>query len=267
MAFAQTAARPIVGAVATVGVSDRVAFLRKTYGLLGFALIAFAVGTAAFMRFATAASLRYTAWFYDYQPDVPHHVPGMWHAMIVGGLFIGVCMVSQRLAHAETSRAVQYLGLAGGIVAYSALLQPVLWGLITGFGNPAMLSSGVLLSGQATAILGQSIVITLAIFLGLTLTVFVTRKDFSFLRGALMLGVFAMIGVAFASWMFGFTVGVLYFGAGALLMSGFILYQTSLVMSAFRPTAYVAAALMLFSSVVTLFLYVLQIVMSVSDRR
>ena len=41
MAFAQSA-RPIPGAVATLGVSDRVDFLRKTYGLLGVALIGFA---------------------------------------------------------------------------------------------------------------------------------------------------------------------------------------------------------------------------------
>ena len=33
MAFAQSA-RPIPGAVATLGVSDRVTFLRKTYGHL-----------------------------------------------------------------------------------------------------------------------------------------------------------------------------------------------------------------------------------------
>ena len=44
MAFGQSsfqaaaAARPIAGAVATLGVSDRVAFLRKTYSLLGVAL-------------------------------------------------------------------------------------------------------------------------------------------------------------------------------------------------------------------------------------
>ena len=50
MAFGQsTSARPIAGAVATMGVSDRVAFLRKTYSLLGVALIAFAAITAGMM--------------------------------------------------------------------------------------------------------------------------------------------------------------------------------------------------------------------------
>lgn len=267
MAFAQTAARrPIAGAVATVGVSDRVAFLRKTYGLLGVSLVAFAVLTAGMMRLATEASLRYTAWFYGY--DGYGHRLSPWHAIAVFGLFIVVCLASQRLAQSQTSRSLQYLGLGIGIVAYSALLQPVLWGLILGFGNRAMLHSGVLLSGHATAILMQAIVITLAIFIGLTLTVFLTRKDFSFLRGILSISMFAMCGVALSSWMFGFSLGALFCGAGILVMAGYILYDTSRIMNYFPPSAHVAAALMLFASIATLFLYVLQLLMQLnSDRR
>jgi FtsH-binding integral membrane protein len=266
MAFAQAAVRrPIAGAVATAGVSDRVAFLRKTYGVLGAALIAFAVLTAGVMRFATESSLHYARWFYGYRgPSLP---PTMWHALIVGGLFVAVCLIGQRLAQAQTSRAVQYLGLVVGVVAYVALLVPLLWIAILGFGDRAMLDAGVLLSGQAATILGQSVIVTIAIFLGLTLSVFITRKDFSFLRGALTMGAFAMIGVALASWGFGFSLGALYFGAGILLMGGYILYQTSAIMSSFPPSGYVAAALMLFGTVATLFIYVLQFVMSLNQRR
>jgi FtsH-binding integral membrane protein len=47
-----------------------------------------------------------------------------------------------------------------------------------------------------------------------------------------------------------------------LLMAGYILFQTSLVMEHFPPTHHVAAALMLFSTVATLFWYVLQLLMS-----
>jgi uncharacterized protein len=269
MAFAQPFARPIgrpiEGAVATVGVSDRVAFLRKTYGILGGSLIAFAVLTGGVMRFATEASLGYSRWFYGYQG--PHLPLARWHGLLVLGLFIGVTLLAQRLAQSGTSRALQYLGLGAGIVAYSALLQPVLWGLIFGFGDRAMLEAGVLLSGQAASILGQAIVITLAIFIGLTITVFITRKDFSFLRGVLMIGTFAILGVGVAAWIFGFSLGALYCGAGILLMAGYILYDTSRIMSYFSPSAYVAAALMLFSTVATLFLYVLQLLMSLNSNR
>jgi FtsH-binding integral membrane protein len=258
MAFAQTdVRRPIAGAVATVGVSDRVAFLRKTYGLLGASLIAFAVLTAGMMRFATEASLRFSSWAFT----------GRLNWLIVFGLFMLVGYIAQRLAMSQTSRGLQLLGLGIFVAAESALLQPLLWVLILRFGNHAMLSSGVLLSGHATAILMQAVVITLAIFVGLTLTVFVTKKDFSFLGGILTIASFAVLGVILASMLFGFSLGALFCGAVILLMAGYILYQTSLVMSYFPPTAYVAAALMLFSTIATLFWYVLQLLMSLNSRR
>ncbi|TMQ12929.1 MAG: hypothetical protein E6J90_29815 [Deltaproteobacteria bacterium] len=124
----------------------------------------------------------------------------------------------------------------------------------------------MLLSGQASAILMQAVVITLTIFVGLTLTVFLTRKDFSFLRGILTIGSFAVLGVILASMLFGFSLGALFCGAVILLMAGYILYETSLVMSHFPPTAHVAAALMLFSTIATLFWYVLQLLMQLNRR-
>src|SRR3954465_13913096 len=63
MAFGQSAsARPIEGAVATMGVSDRVTFLRKTYAHLGASLIAFAVITAGIIKLAPETSLRFSSW-------------------------------------------------------------------------------------------------------------------------------------------------------------------------------------------------------------
>ena len=258
MAFAQTAARrPIPGAVATLGVSDRVAFLRKTYGLLGVSLIAFALLTAGFMGLATEASLRFSAWAFG----------GNLSWLIVLGLFMLVGYIAQRLAMSPSSRGLQLLGLGIFVAAESALLQPLLWVLIFRFGNRAMLSSGVLLSGQAGTILVQSVVITLAIFIGLTATVFLTKKDFSFLGGILTIASFAVLGVILVSMLFGFSLGAFFCGAVVLIMAGYILYQTSLVMNYFPPSGYVAAALMLFSTIATLFWYVLQLVMSLNDRR
>lgn len=257
MAFAQPAVRPIAGAVATLGVSDRVAFLRKTYGLLGVALVGFAMLTAGMMRFATEASLRFSAWAFT----------GRWSWLLVIGLFMVVGFIARRLAMSETSRGLQLLGLGIFVAAEALLLQPLLWVLIFKFGDRAMLSSGVLLSGQAGSILMQAVVITLAIFIGLTLTVFITKKDFSFLGGILTIASFAVLGIILASILFGFSLGALFCGAVILIMAGYILYQTSLVMSVFPPTAYVAGALMLFSTIATLFWYVLQLLMSLNSRR
>jgi FtsH-binding integral membrane protein len=245
MAFGQAhSARVIPGAVATLGVSDRVAFLRRTYAHLGGALLAWAGLTFIIFRFATEFSFGFSKWA----------LSGQWNWLAVIGLFMVTGWVAQKLAHSNASRGLQYLGLGLEVGAWSMLLQPVIWILFMKFGQSATTSP--------QAILGQAVMITMAIFVGLTATVFITKKDFSFLRGALAIGSFAVLGVILASMIFGFTLGALFCGAVILLMAGYILFQTSLVMKEFPPTHHVAAALMLFGTVAMLFWYVLQLLMS-----
>ncbi|HET7506646.1 MAG TPA: Bax inhibitor-1 family protein [Kofleriaceae bacterium] len=260
MAFAQSAVRrPIEGAVATLGVSDRVAFLRKTYGLLAIALVGFAVLTGGLMRYATEFSLKFSSWAF-----------GGYTFLLVIALFIAVGFVSQRLAYSDSSRGLQLLGLSIAVAAEALLLQPMLWILMVRFGDPADLWAGgtvhATLSGHAASILMQAVVITLSIFIGLTAYVFITRKDFSFLRGVLTTVTFAVLGVIIASIVFGFSLGALFSGFVILLMAGYVLYQTSLVLSSFPPTRHVAAALMLFSTIATLFWYVLRLLMELNRR-
>jgi len=260
MALAQAARlRPIEGAVATVGVSDRVAFLRKTYAHLGGALIAFALITAGMMKYMTVTSLKLASL----------GGTGMGFLLVIG-LFMVVAYGGQRLAQSETSRGLQYLGLGISVLLWSIIAQPMIWFAVIKFSdNPYALFSGAggsMLSAKAAAVLGESVIVTLAIFIGLTATVFVTKKDFTFMRGILSISLFALVGVALASALFGFNLGMIYSGFVILVMAGYILYETSLVMGYFRPTQYVSAALMLFGTIVTLFIHVLNILAS-SQRR
>ena len=238
MAFAAESQRPIYGAVATVGVSDRISFLRKTYAHLGLALIAFAALTGGMMRYAPETSLKFTRWVGS----------SMWSLLLVFGGFMFVGWLAERLARSESSRALQYVGLGLFTVVQSFLLQTLLWRLLFRFGGPGALE-----------IVLQATVITLAIFIGLTLTVFLTKKDFSFLRGVLTICSFGVLGVILAAIVFGFTLGALFSGFVILLMAGYILYETSVIMKEFPPTAHVAAALILFSTISTLFFYVLRL--------
>jgi FtsH-binding integral membrane protein len=192
------------------------------------------------MRFMPELSFRWTVWALS-----------VFNWLLVVGMFVVVGMISDRLARSESSRGLQYLGLALGVVAYGFIFQPMLWYVFVKLG----------VSGGASLIT-QAALITLAIFVGLTATVFITKKDFSFLCGALMIASFAALGIIIASILFGFNLGGLFAGVMILLMAGYILYETSVIMRDFPPTAYVAAALMLFSTVATLFWYVLQLLMS-----
>jgi FtsH-binding integral membrane protein len=263
MAFAQAAARrPIAGAVATLGVSDRVAFLRKTYGLLGVSLVAFAALSAGIMLYATRFSWAVSSWALG---------GGFVMLLIAVLLFTGGMFVAQRLAMSDTSRGVQYLGLGLGILVQSLLLQPLLWLLLFKFGDRAAMTMGYWTAGTMTAkaasVLMQSTVITLAIFFGLTASVFISKKDFSFLRSALSIGTFALLGIILASFIPGFSLGVtITCGLGIVLMAGYILYETSLVLTQFPPSRYVAAALMLFGTIATLFRFVLQLMIETNRR-
>jgi len=250
MAFAASArnARPIPGAVATVGVSDRVTFLRKTYAHLTVALVAWAALTA--VLFHTTFSRSFTIWAWG---------GSQMNWLLVLGMFMGVGWIAERLARSQTSRGLQYLGLGIFVLAEAVLLQPLIqYAFYAANHGMTTASAGVMITEAA--------VITGVIFVGLTLTVFLTKKDFSFLRGALSIATFAVLGIIVASLLFGFQLGAVFCGGVVLLMAGYILFQTSLMMKYFPPTAYVAAALMLFSTVATLFWYVLQLVMEMNRR-
>ncbi len=78
------------------------------------------------------------------------------------------------------------------------------------------------------------------------------------------LGGLAAMGVIIAGIFFGFSLGLWFSGLMVVLSCGYILYDTSNIMHHYSTNQYVAAALALFASVVLLFWYVLQILMSMS---
>ena len=93
-----------------------------------------------------------------------------------------------------------------------------------------------------------------------------SRADFSFLRVALVVGTLAAFGAILAGTIFQLDIfGVVFMTAMVVLMSGFILYNTSNVLHHYRTDQHVGAALALFSSLATLFWYILQLVMAFSN--
>jgi uncharacterized protein len=116
------------------------------------------------------------------------------------------------------------------------------------------------------SVIPTAAILTLAVFGGLTLSVFVTKKDYSSLRPILCVGSLIALGVIVAGVLLGFNLGLFFSFAMVALMSGYILYYTSQVMLHYRTDQHVAAALALFAAVATLFWYILRIVMATSSR-
>lgn len=212
----------------------RAAFIRKTYLHLAGAILAFIVLEFFLVNSPIA------------EPLTRALIGTRWTWFIVLGAFMGVSMLANWWANSQTSSAMQYLGLGLYVVAEAIIFLPLLY-IANWYFPGAILSAGVM---------------TVLLFLTLTMTVFVTRKDFSFLGPILMISGFVALGVIVLSAMFGFSLGIIFSAVMVLFAAGSILYNTSNVLHQYNPNQHVAASLSLFASVALLFWYILQIVMS-----
>jgi FtsH-binding integral membrane protein len=164
---------------------------------------------------------------------------------ILGLFWLGSTM-SDKMAFSP-SREQQYLGLSFYVLLEAIIFLPMI----------AIASS--VAGGE---MIMQAALITLFMFTGLTAVVFLTNKDFSFLRTGLIVGGFISLGLIVAGAIFGFNLG-LWFSVGmVVLASGSILYQTHQIKNLYGTQQYVGAAIQLFSSIMLLFWYILRILLS-----
>jgi FtsH-binding integral membrane protein len=222
-------------------VIERIGFIRKTYlHLAGAVAGVIAIEAAIFGMFGTETIIQY----------VSKNITGMsW--LLVFGAFMAVSFIANKWAHSDTSTGVQYAGLILYVIAEALILVPIL--AIAGSYFPGAIAS----AGIITAI----------VFVGLTATVFVTQADFSFLRTGLMVAGFAAFGAIIAGTVLGLNIfGAVFASLMIALACGYILYDTSNVLHHYRPSQHVAASLALFSSVATLFWYVLRLVMILQEE-
>lgn len=217
----------------------RLQFIRRVYVHLGLAILALmAIELVIFTFFAEQLGAIV--------------VPLMtgWTPLLFFGAFFFVTSAADRWARTSTDKSMQYLAFFVYVIAEAIFLVPLLW-MANSFFPGAIQTAGI---------------VTGAIFTGLTVSVFVTRVDFSFLRTYLVIGSFAALGMILA----GFFIpqigsmmgGVVFPGIMIMLACGYILYDTSRIMQHYHTEQYVAASLALFASVVLLFWYVLRLIMA-----
>ena len=233
--------------VAKAPADARVAFIRKTYTHLAAAIYAFAALEWALFRLVPEETLE----------RLIETVFSGWNMFLFFGAFIVVGNIADRWARSDVSVGTQYAGLSLYVVAEAIFFLPILY-----FAQQK--TNGIEMLGGANVI-GTAAVITLVMFGGLTAAVFVTGKDFSFLRTALMMGSFAAMGLMLCGFLFGFSLGMLFSAAMIVLASGYVLYYTSNVMHHYRTEQHVAASLALFASIALMFYYVLILLMSGRD--
>jgi FtsH-binding integral membrane protein len=175
--------------------------------------------------------------------------------LLLLGFFIAGGFLARVLARADMPPAVKYLGLGMYIVIQAIFLLPILYVATT---NPKY---------GGMAIVNQAAVLTLITFGGLSLTVFLTKKDFSFLGYGLMLAGWALLGlivVAIVMPLFGgpaVYLGTWFSFLVIALAAGYILYDTSNILHHYGTNEHVAASLELLADVVLLFYHILRVLM------
>ena len=210
---------------------ERATFIRKTYLHLAGAIALFAGLEAVFL---TNDALKFS---------MVRLIGGNWWIALLA--YMGVSWMASRWASSGATPALQYAGLGLYAVAEALIFVPLL----------------AITTAMSPDIVPAAAVITLVIFGGLTGIVFVTKTDFSFMGRALSLLSFGALAVALAGMLFGFSLGVFFAGGMVALMAGWILYDTSNILHHYRTDQPAAAALALFSSLSTLFWYVIRLLM------
>lgn len=219
--------------VAEAAPVERAAFIRKTYLLLAAAILGF-VGIEAALFISGAAAVILKVVF----------AGGRLGWLAVLGGFMGISYLANRWATSDTSSSTQMLGLLLYVIGEAIIFVPLI-GIAVYYGDPTVLV--------------KAGVVTIGLFLGLTVTVFVTRTDFSFLAPVLAIGGFVAMGFIVSSLLFGFSIGSIFAFVMVAFAGTAILYQTSQVLRQYNTNQHVAAALALFASIALLFWYILSI--------
>ena len=218
---------------AAAAADERAGFITKTYLYLTGAIFVFAALEAVLLSLPGIENL------------VALMIGSRISWIVVIGLFIATSYIADSWAQNATTSWMQHAGLALYVLAQAIFFLPLTF---TAQGVPGVIASAAFA--------------TLGLFGMMTVIVFLTRQDFSFLRVFLIFGGFAAFGLIAVSLATGFTLGPIFVYAMIAFACCYILYHTSNILHHYRIGQHVAASLALFASVALLFWYILQLFLS-----
>ena len=222
------------GSVAQSSSVERAAFIRRTYAHLAVAILGF-IGVEYYLVHS------------PFGAKLASSMTSGMSWLVVLAVFMGVSYIANRLAMSDSSQQMQYLGLGLFVIAEAIIFLPLLY-IATYYAGPGLIPTAGLM--------------TLLLVGGITATVFITRKDFSFMGSFLSIGGFVALGFIVCSMVFGFSLGLIFSSVMVLFAAGSVLYTTSNILHQYRTDQHVAASLSLFASVALLFFYILQFLMN-----
>ena len=184
-------------AVSNASPETRSAFIWRTYSHVAMAILGFTAIESYLFSSGMAEQIAMTMLGFNW--------------LLILGAFMLVGWGATRVAHTVESQGLQYAALAAYVVMQAIIFVPMLY-------IAQMTQPGVIESAAGVTLLGVG---------ALTAVVFVTKKDFSFLRGILTWAyVLALVAIV-AGVLFGFQLGTWFSVAMIGFAGAAVLYDTS----------------------------------------
>ena len=182
--------------VAAQSENVRTAFIKKTYLHVAGAIAAFTLLEIIFFQIPAMMSLAETM-----------ATSGMGWLLVLAA-FMVVSFIADKWARSSTSQGMQYAGLGLYVVAEAIIFLPLLY----------IANMYATMVPGCEGIITEAAVLTLLMVAGLTVIVFTTKKDFSFMGGFLKIAFFVALGIIVASFVAGtfWEPGLYYHGRSRL---------------------------------------------------
>lgn len=224
--------------VAEASVSERLKFLRRVYGWMTAALLL--TGVSAMISIESGLVLATMG-------------GGMVTWILTMVAWIGLAWVVQKVRHQPVVNVIAY-------AAYAAMTGFVISGIVY-----VAMAFGAATTGSSGTYVLQALGLTTLVFGGLTVYAFTTKRDFSFLRGFLVVATFGLLGAIIISFFVQSTVlGLIISVFGVLLFSGYVLFDTQKILKTYPNNEHVAASVELFTDFVLLFVYILRTILYIA---
>jgi len=155
-----------------------------------------------------------------------------------------------------------------GLLYWKRHSHPWNYVLLSSFTLMEAFTLGIVVAFYDNIIVLQALLITLGVFIGLTVFTFQSKYDFEgmgpFLFGALI--ALCMTGFVQLFIPFGKTMDLIYAIGGCLIFSGYIVYDTYIINAKLSPDEFIMGAISLYLDFINLFLSILRLLNNLQER-
>jgi len=193
--------------------------------------------------------------------------------LILTTIIAGVCMGVSQIK--EFVHQNPWILLVAFILSITLLIlcsvkrreTPINLILLAAFTVVEAFTVGVLVAHYNTAVVLQAFFLTATVVVGLTIYTFQSKRDFSGWGAGLMSGLWIMILGGIMFMFVGGPVKEMAFAVGgAILFSGFIIFDTHMIMTRVSPEEYVIATIELYLDIINLFIQILKILSELNRK-